>query len=525
MPALNTGQIIELPPPYMGQVDQVPLLALQNPYCEILTNFNVDTGKLYLRRGDARFASPTTSIGDWIPNLKTYYSTSGGAKLIACAQILGAPTTLKWYDITAGGSGVLLHSGPAPGGDDEIHTSEFNGSLYYWGEASLQTIDGKRYDGASWTSTPYTFSTTFHPFMGRSHNNRHYMAERYSCNIAYPAVDAVSGTATVLDLGSIFNSKGYISTLRSVSIADTIESKSFLVLVNNVGEIICYDGRYPEAADWRIVARFKIPAPISWETGLDIDGDWLQITKTGMFSVRDLFMKGNKLAIQQAITAPIATRWRQVMGALSGFQISQVKAIWDADNERILILVPYYVDRSGAVDLTKTLWIIYDTRRQAWLEHISNHGSGGWGMDVYQGRVYFSTGDRAIVQKKEGRSDYVDRKEDDSGNNAYTYQIRSAPIPLPRSRNTRITGLELITKGDYYSTTKVTLRGDLGVTTTGNHVIPSQGTGLAKPFLSVGIDSNVVQYDISQDGGSSNPASVGCEIYGVNVHFEPGGAR
>ena len=54
------------PPPHQGQRDDIPLAALQNPYAQYVTNYNLHTGVPTLRRGEqvwtATSGKPTESF-------------------------------------------------------------------------------------------------------------------------------------------------------------------------------------------------------------------------------------------------------------------------------------------------------------------------------------------------------------------------------------------------------------------------------------------------------------------------------
>jgi hypothetical protein len=152
------------------------------------------------------------------------------------------------------------------------------------------------------------------------------------------------------------------------------------------------------------------------------------------------------------------------------------------------------------------------------------------GLQVYSRSVYYgvassTNAQKGVIMNKESRTDFKDAKPVNSTFAAPGYKLKSAPLPLPKTNNYRVSGLELIMKSDAYAITDISLIADLGVKETGDLNLPDQGSNIAKPFASLGMDATYVQYQLEHDGSTTTPASVGLELYGVNVHFQQGGAR
>lgn len=525
MPQTAAAQITNLPPPYSGEYNRLPIVTIQDPYCQILENFNVNTGAVTLRKGNSKLTQYTSGAGFiHIPCIK-WVDTLQSLLLVTADD--GGAGEYKVRNYTAGTTLTTVAGYTGDPSASFVMSTEFNNYLYFFGEYDLATTHkGIYYTGAVWATAPYTFTGTFYPILGESHRNRMYLVHNGNTQeIAYGGVDAVTGATTTISLASVLPTLSPIYFIKSFSISDTESTKNLLAVGTRSGHVIVYEGSYPAAADWTIVGRFKIPEVLYYGSVIDYNGDGLIVTRNGLISLRDLFLKGPQGASDQSLSAPISVRWKEIMNTLytSAYNDARyTRSCWDESNNRIII--SFYLHSTfgtnGGFDLANH-FLVYDVERQAWMEHVGCADSSGAIATAYgDGSVYFAQTD--TLYKKEGKSTYQDDLNT-SGTQQYTFRIRSAPIPQNRTRNMRLTGVEFISSGDFYPQTNIRLRGDLGRVTSGNTVVPSQGTGLAKPLVSVGIDATYIQYEIEYRSGSV-PSS-GMALNGVNLHFEQGGAR
>lgn len=97
---------------------------------------------------------------------------------------------------------------------------------------------------------------------GTSFNHRLYIVEKQSTIIWYGGVDAISGTFTSLDVGAVFKSPGYVSFVASWTFNQGSANEDFFVIVSSLGEVLLYSGYYPDASNWQLIGRARIPAPV-----------------------------------------------------------------------------------------------------------------------------------------------------------------------------------------------------------------------------------------------------------------------
>lgn len=524
---MGSLQAIPLPPPYKGQRDDIPLALLESPYAQYVKNFNLDTGLAKLRYGD-RIWSYGGSDVEITLSIETYGAVSG-QKMFSVYDAGGA---LKWLDVSTEGVQTLVHSLGA-GGDDEIVTLFFNNYLFYFGEAALlPAASGPQYyNGTVWGAAAYTWPGGFsQPFGGGVYKNRAYIINRQSAKYAYSEINAISGATTEVDLSQIISQSAYIYGIRSVALSEGIQQETVCAFILSSGEVLVYSGSYPNSSNWGLVGRFVIGEPLYYNSIVDARGDSFVITTNGFISLRSLFMQGGEVALRQSLSAPIQNRWKQIMdNRTTAFDI-YVRGEYDHVNDRIILSFPNYVDYDGVNDYTEGARLIYSFKTGSWYEHVITLEDQGFlvtSMTYYNNSVYYGGVSRNI-REVEGKSNPAYAASnlfmDDSGNGSpdvpIDYQLTTTPLPLGKFAVNQLQGVELISKTDLYASTEYVLIGNFGQDESLPQKLPDQGSGLAKPIINIGIESDYVQLDIS--GATTTSTAIGLDIYAINVWNEPG---
>lgn len=512
---------IPLAPPFRGQKDDIPLASLQFPFAELVTNFNLDTGVPTLRLGDFVWSNNGASTVLTL-NLATYGLGANSEMFLVYND---TPNGLKWQDTSSPGAPTPVHAPGGAGGDDEIHTLFFNDHLMYFGEASLipAGIGPQYYSGSAWGTVAYTWPASMtKPFGGAVHKNRAYIIQNDSTIYGYTNIDAVPSAAsavTAVDLGGVVTFGGFLYGIRSLGLSEGIEQENVIAFIFNTGEVLVYRGSYPDSPNWGLIGRFVIPELIYYNQIIDAKGDSFVITQSALVSLRTLFAQGNEDARLAALSQPIANRWAQIFTAdFSGLEIYQ-RGIYDQANDRLIIIVPAYVDRDGVVDNTRSMRLIYSFKTQSWTEAIVNSGYATT-PTYFQNSVFYG-GLYKGVMKVEGASGYGDQQLSGGAAQSISYQIRTAPFPAPRFGASAFGGVEVVMASEQYPETSWKFIADLGRKTTEAQVLPAQGTGVVKPMFNVGFsDASYLQLDIA--GLSSISVNDGIEIYAFNVWFDSG---
>lgn len=487
-----------------------------------MENFNNLDGSLSVRQGNDLWAT-ITEANYLAVGLNSY----GNELFLLMVEVTGA-IDWRWYDVTASGTGTLDHSDTSTGATPA--TFYFNNNIIYcFGQSGRVEL----YNGTTWTSDPYTFSS-LSPYGGTEYKSRAYFIGYDSAKYGYGAIEAVTGAVTNVDLAALINSKAVIYMIRPISLTQNLTAETVLAFVFSSGEILIYSGSYPDSANWSLISTFKVSKPIEYNAYVEAKGDSFLFTQSEILSLRNLFISGYDKERDEGIGSTINKRWRQciqayieagaMIGVLTG--LSFIKGVYDEKNDRIVISMPKYVDPdTGSIVAGVAFQLIYDFNLQAWYEYTQTDANIAvvTGAAFFNNDVYFSTllaFGVGYVVKLEGGSNYVDDQLDGSGTNPIDYSLKTAPLPISKFGANAITGVEAICKSDLYPQTNYKFIADLGRQESGSQAIPAQGTSVAKPMMNVGIqDAITAQLEIS---GSTVSASIGLELYGFNVWYAPG---
>jgi hypothetical protein len=513
---------VPLPPPFKGQNDLLPTFSLENPYCVRMQNFNTDRGVMQLRKGTKRFAQVTSGTPAALC-VQGY-----GSKLFLLVD--DSTSRLRFYEITTGTPVSVHTTGASGGGDKEVQTLFFNKYLMFFGDASLTSIGPQYYNGSAWGTLGYTFDAGFTPFGGAVYKNRAYIINRGTAQYAYTGIDAISGATTTVDLSSVISENGSLYGIKSISLSENVTQQNVLAFIFSSGEILVYGGSYPNSETWALSARLRTSGLLYTGAAIDAKGDSFLLTQSEILSLRNLIAKGSDSEAREGIGATIGTRWKQIIKALTaygGSAITYVRGVYDDVNDRLVISLPYFVDPTTSQVQNGIHQLIYDFTLGSWFEFYQGIESGVTSMTCcitfWNGNTYILTDasdgvtEYATVHQLESTTNYLDDNIK-TGTSGISYQVISAPHPLNRYGVITTAGLEVFIKSDLYSTINFRLIADLGARQTAQQKTTGDGTNLTKTFVNLGIESNLVQYEIS---GVSTTSSVGIEIYGTNLWVNP----
>lgn len=516
---------VPLPPPFKGQNDQLPTFSLENPFCVRMQNLNNDKGFVSLRKGNKKFAQVTSN------SPRALAIAAYNDKLFMAVD--DSTAYVRFYDITTG-TPSSVYVTPTDGlGDSVVDTLYFNEYLFFFGDGGLRpAIDGPvYYNGSAWGKATWTYTGTAVPFGGAVYKNRAYLINRGTADYFYTNIDAISGATTRVSLATIISEKAEIFAIKSVSLSENVTQENLLAFIMSSGEILIYSGSYPNSESWRIVARLKTAPPLYYNSTIDAKGDTFLLTRTEVLSLRNLIAKGYDAERREGIGGAVEARYKQIIQALSnpflGGIVPFVKGVYDKKNDRIVVSFPFYVNPSLTTGEVGFFQLIYDFSLGAWYEYYQlTPDTAEWtNVDIVEfkdGVYVLSKASRtgsvyATAHLIEGQTGYLDDNivSDTQG---VPYKLTSAPHPLNRYGVVKTDGLEVIMKSDIYSTAKWRLIGDLGAQQTAEQVTSGNGTNVTKTFVNLGIESNLVQYELS---GTSTTSTVGLEIYGTNLWVNP----
>ncbi len=537
---MTTGTL-PIAPPFRGQSAQVPIAVLKSPYCEKMLNFKTKPGKVELRKGSSLFSSVSAASGHTVVGLFSWESVSSPVLIL----ITYDPTAnkLNYFSINSAGTATFRSLQSATGETTSpVQGSYFRNNLFFFGDIALAPTNGPTVFNGTWVNpmpvASYTWPTSFFPLYGAVHKNRHYIINRNTKEYGYSDINSIAGSVTRIDLSDVVTSECELFLIRSIGLNETTSQQNVAAFIFSNGDILIYEGSYPDSQSWGLASRFKISDLFYSTTFCDAKGDTFLFTNSEILSLRNLFVNGYESERQQGIGAPIQPRWIQIVAAYLSGGIDYrryVKGLYDTSRDRMVIVLPVWVDpTTGIVDVNSCGFLIYDFQMQAWYEYKHTFASslpGGLIVSAtyYKGDVYYvaDTGQIPVIFKLEGSSGLMDAGTDvPSETIAINYDLVLAPTDIPKFGTNAVTGVEVICKSDLYEQTNVSIVADLGRAETSGQVLPPQGTGINKPLYNVGInDATFSQIRLS--GSTVSGKTVGLELYAMNVWYETGqkGAR
>lgn len=524
-----------LPPPYGGMNDRVPRVAIQFPQCESLVNFNITEGGVSVRSGDLELTRRTNPTADR-NSVLIYFND----KLLIVGSTGGR---LYIYDYLAG---AIVYTSPLVAGPDPLGYFTFNNYLFIFATSAAYYYDGTTYGVAGYTPSRQRVGGAV--FKARAYFIHHRLA-----TYSYSDVNAISGTLAEVSLSSITETMSDLVIIAPISITDVVQSVNLLTFVFASGEVAFYSGTYPDATDWTLVGKAQISEPLSYNSTVTFQGDVLVLSEGGIYSLRELFTSGNKHGVNILYDADINKKWTQTVSeyfqsasTLGGYpdvyenaQNNIVSGVFDEVKNRIVILFRA-MNIAETDNQVNAMFFIYDVPLQSWCIHerllVSDADYTGYDFcDIVKYNT--STGSKLAVMMtneftmtvsiKEGRAEsdptnaFMDPAVITGADQAYDYEIISAPLAAGRNYIANAVGLDVILETDLYEETNYQFIKDLGAEETAAQTLPvGPTTSIQKPLVNMGIEGVYVQYKIS--GTTVEDKSVGLNIYGTNVWLANG---
>lgn len=508
-----------LPAPYGGVDSSVPTAALKNPYCQTLLNFNVTQAGIVLRNGD----SMVTRLASGGTKSPIKFHRYGDTSLFFSAL---NNTTVK-SDVYNAATGALVYSSGA--GTQPLWTS-----VYFDNYLFLLSLGSRsaQYDGTTWGGWGYSgyASETF--TCGTPFKQRLYLGTDTGATYYYSGIASVAGALTKVDLGSVLTFPAQISSISPLTLSDNVSTDTLLSFVFTSGEILFYQGSYPDSANWTLLGRAFVGRPNG--AAFSYQGDVLVPCRNGLVSLRDLFLRGTSNALSLSVNGRIQRLWSDIVSTYAaanpGAPDLFTAGVWDSEGDRIIVMMQQYLS-NGAFDTTRNFYFVYDTIIGAWYTHVSAGGvangssTSGTYVDIayYSGAVYLLCGsnDSIAVFKKEGATGFTDKRFDNGADNPYDYTFLSAPIPFPKTAAYETTQIEPIMLSDLYAQTNWNLVADFGRQTSGNQQTEALTTSVAKPAVNVGMQ-NITYVQAKMSGTTVSGKTVGLSLYSYNVWYNSG---
>lgn len=268
---MATATPTTIPAPIKGWNLIDPLQAMDPEYAILLDNWIPRQGWIEPRKGQVSWA---TGFSGPIYSLIPY--VGGATKKLFAASGTGI------FDVTvAGAISASVQTISQSKGWISQQISTLGGTYV----TLCNGIDPVLYfDGTTWTVSAITGVTPANLFYVTDYQGSLWYAEVNSLHAWYLAPGAITGAATLFDLGPQAKMGGKLVAIATWSIEAGYGPTDLLVFLTSEGEVLVYQGIDPsQPATFSIVGTYRIPKPFGTNPLLRYAGDMLVLTQQGVY--------------------------------------------------------------------------------------------------------------------------------------------------------------------------------------------------------------------------------------------------
>jgi hypothetical protein len=396
----NRGSITKtysIPAPIGGWNARDALADMDERDAVYLDNWFPETTSVGIRKGNSAFC--TVDAGTAVESVMEYGGTT--RKLFAVAN-----TTL--YDVSSGTASSSI-TGLANARFQHVNFGTAGGQF-------LIIVNGsdtpRNFNGTSWDTAPaitgsgLTSSNLIHV---NSYQQRLFFIEKNTMNYWYLDVNSIGGTASKVNLSSLFRHGGYLMAMGTWTRDGGSGPDDLAVFITSEGEIAVYSGTNPgDASLWSLVGIFRIGKPIGRRCFEKFGSDLAIVTSQGVVPLSRVLVsvdgQGNELAlsskIQSAFNDAVITH-----GAKYGWQ-----PILYPDAHMMLVNIPTSEGSTAEQYVVNTI-------TGAWCK-FTNWDASSWSL--FSGNLYFGGGDGIVYQAWTGQDDNGSNISAD-GKQAFSY--------------------------------------------------------------------------------------------------------
>lgn len=364
--------------PVKGWDAQSPIAAMKPGNAVVLDNWTPRPGYVELRRGfrEQSVGTPAASETGIVwrgggPDQDELFQVSGGG--VYDASVLGSPP------------GAAVYSGLTSSRVQYINFSNDGG---YW----VLCFNGEdvpfKYSGAAWTTNPITGSSGSITLDDNDlidvmiHKRRVFMMEKDTLRVWFLPVNAITGAATLLDLGPIFGEGGSLVCFGSWSLDGGQGQDDVAVFVTDQGQVAIYQGSDPATiTDWALIGVFSLGLPLGRRSLIKYGGDLAFLTTAGILLASQALSLDRSQENRVALTAKIQNAFAesaQTYGNLFG---------WEGTLYPKGSLAIYNVPQ---VELTTAVQYVQNLQTGAWCRWT---GQNAIWWEVCNENLYFGTAD------------------------------------------------------------------------------------------------------------------------------------
>lgn len=376
----------EIPAPVGGWNARDALSAMAPTDAVQMLNWFPQTGVVTGRGGSLTKIADVSGTADSVESLVAYEGDST-TKLIAAANG-------TWWDVTSLTGSVSIQSGFT---SDLWQSGAFdNNTVLVNGADTPQVYNGSTMTDMVATGPTLTNLIGVIPFKGRA-----FYWEKSSSSFWYAAAGSFQGTLTEFPLATFTQHGGTIFTMLSWTRDAGDGVDDFLVIIFNTGETLVYQGDDPgDSLRWSMVGRWLLGKPYN----IRAHGRY---QSTEIIGTQDCFLGIDEAIQNTPLPDSFGGRIVRAAGQAAKSYGNQTgwAFLWYAAGNQFIVNVPK--------SATQSVQYVKNTNTGAWTQFT------GWNarcFAIYGGRLYFGTGDGALVLADTNNNDPIQNAYSDDGN-------------------------------------------------------------------------------------------------------------
>lgn len=377
-------RVATVPAPYKGWDASTPLEDMDPASAIVLDNFFPEPGYVRVRGGYVQHA---TGLGSGpVESLFAWRGAAGAEKLFgACGSSI--------YEVTNPGPvGSAAVTGLSSARFQHTHHTTSGGNFLF----IVNGADSPRhYDGTSWGTPTITGITPSDAIHVNSHQRRLWLTLKNSTKAAYLPVDAIAGTASVVDFGPLFSRGGYLVGMATWTIDSGSGMDDHAVFISSNGQAAIYAGTDPASSStWALKGVYDLSPPIGRRCFVKAGGDVALITIDGIVPLSQAIVLDRAVARRIALTGRIQRVMNEAARKYAGLFGWQVFSY--PRGTAVVLNVPI---EEG----TKAYQYVVNPLTGAWCRY-TNINAACW--ELFQNRPFFGgTGGKVYEADKSGRDD------------------------------------------------------------------------------------------------------------------------
>lgn len=255
--------------------DAISSLANMEPdYAVVLDNAVPRPAYVEIRGGSSTWVS---GLGGDVETLMVFRPANSAEEMFAFA--LG-----QLFDVSDFAAPTVVDTGFANARWQYENFTPANGTTHLI--AVNGADNGLIYDGTTWEEPDITGIDPSDLINIAIHKRRIWFIEKDSTNAWYLATDAISGTLTKFELGSLFSRGSYLVAMGIWTVDGGNGPDDLAVFVSNKGQVVIFKGTDPNNANaWFHVGTFNLPPPLGRRCFLSYGSDLLYISMEGLLPI------------------------------------------------------------------------------------------------------------------------------------------------------------------------------------------------------------------------------------------------